>query len=430
MICGRQNKGVLVFCVVSLFMVVLYEPLTKYIHPAFKYMDEFLAVCLVLSSLLHVSVTKETVLFSFEKQITLALLVIFLIGTVPYALGNPPNGMMAYLTDLIIFYKIFAVYFSVRILYRNWNMVQWERTVVAWVSLIILLLACLVVLDKIFVFIPHKDIRFGFYNEELFFGHSSRYAFFFQFAFIVLLPYLVKRNRLFLILVLFLGGLSLRFKYFGFLPFAFLFMFGKGMVNTLKYNYIRTLLVLALISGTTLFAFWGHVKQNFLSEGYARAQLTRKSFQIARDHFPVGSGFGTYGSHASGKYYSKIYYTYRLNTMYGLSKNDARFVADTFWPMVLGQFGYAGLLAYCFIMLCFFRLLIEHLKTSDDELTYFNISAILLLLCLIIDSSSDSILTHNRAVMAFFYIGLVVNMNNRKAYSMGEQAAVENSIDQ
>lgn len=430
MMVEQQSKGAWVFCIMTLFMVVLYEPLTMYIHPAFKYMDEFLACCLVVFSLLHMSLTKETILFSFEKQIVLALFVILLAGTVPYVLGNPPNGMMAFLTDLIIFYKIFAVYFSARILCRNWNMGPWERTVVAWVSLLVLFLACLVVLDKIFDFFPHKDIRFGFYNEELFFGHSSRYAFFFQFAFIVLLPYLVKRNRLFLMLVLFLGGLSLRFKYFGFLPFALLFMFGRGMVNTLKYNYIRTLLVLVLIAGTTLFAFWGHVKQNFLSEGYARAQLTKKSFQIARDHFPAGVGFGTYGSHASGKYYSDIYYVYRLNTVYGLSKNNSRYVADAFWPMVLGQFGYAGLLAYCFIMLCFFRMLIEHLKTSDDELTYFNISAILLLLCLIIDSSSDSILTHNRAVMAFFYIGLVVNMNIKASHPMGEQSAIENSIDQ
>jgi len=430
MIMEQRNKGVLLFCILSVFMVVLYEPLTVYIHPSFKYMDEFLACGLFIFSLLHVSLAKETVLFSFEKQVLAAMLVIFVAGLWPYVLGRHPNDFMAFFTDLIIFYKIFAVYYSARILCRNWDMAQWERTVVAWLSLIVLILVCLVIFDKIFMVFPHKDQRFGINNVELFFGHSSRYAFFFQFAFIVLLPYLIKQNRLFLIVVLFFGGLSLRFKYFGFLPFALLFMFGKGMVNTLKYNYIRTLLVLILIIGTTLFAFWGHVKQNFLSEGYARAQLTKKSFEIARDHFPVGVGFGTYGSHASGKYYSNIYYTYRLNTVYGLSKSNSRFVADAFWPMVLGQFGYAGLLAYCFIMLCFFRLLIEHLKTSDDDLTYFNISAILLLLCLIIDSSSDSILTHNRAVMAFFYIGLVVNMNNRKAYSMGEQTAVENSIDQ
>lgn len=430
MIAERQDKGAFVFFTLSLFMVVLYEPITAYIHPSFKYVDEFVACFLVTASLLHMFLQKGVFVLPFEEKIIGFLIVIFLIGAWPYAHVKPPNGYMAFLTDFVIFYKIFGVYYSVRVLFRGWDMITWERIIVPWFSLMLLVLVVLVVFDKAYDLFPHSEERFGLSNEELFFGHSSRYAFFFQYTFIVLLPFLRKRNPWILITTLVFGGLSLRFKYFGFVPFALLFMFSKKIINTLKFDNIRTIIVLIIITVTILFTFWEHFKQNFLSEGYARAQLTRKSFEIAQDKFPVGSGFGTFGSHASGKYYSEIYYTYHLNNVYGLSKSKWNFMSDTFWPMVLGQFGYLGLLAYCFIIICFFRLLIELLKTSSDALTYFNISAILMLLSLIIDSTSDSILTHNRAVMALFYIGLVVNMNIKAPHPMGELTAVEDSINQ
>ncbi len=62
----------------------------------------------------------------------------------------------------------------------------------------------------------------------------------------------------------------------------------------------------------------------------------------ANDHFPLGSGFGTYGSSEAVKHYSKLYYEYGFNNRWGLSPDFHPFIHDNYWQSVLGQFGWFG----------------------------------------------------------------------------------------
>ena len=52
----------------------------------------------------------------------------------------------------------------------------------------------------------------------------------------------------------------------------------------------------------------------------ARYQLTIKSIEIAADHFPLGSGFGTFASYISAEWYSPIYEMYGLSHVWGLEQ--------------------------------------------------------------------------------------------------------------
>jgi len=78
----------------------------------------------------------------------------------------------------------------------------------------------------------------------------------------------------------------------------------------------------------------------------ARSALYYTSLLIARDHFPLGTGLASFGSHASKLYYSEVYREYGLSEMYGLSPMESNFITDTFWPMVLGEGGVVCLVAY------------------------------------------------------------------------------------
>lgn len=78
----------------------------------------------------------------------------------------------------------------------------------------------------------------------------------------------------------------------------------------------------------------------------ARSALYHTSVLIARDHFPLGAGLASFGSHASKLYYSEVYSHYGISEVYGLSPRDANFITDTFWPMVLGEGGVVSLVAY------------------------------------------------------------------------------------
>lgn len=68
------------------------------------------------------------------------------------------------------------------------------------------------------------------------------------------------------------------------------------------------------------------------------------SIAIARDHFPLGTGVGRFGSHMSRESYSPEYASYGLDQVSGLRADEPIAVTDTFWPMILGETGVVGLL--------------------------------------------------------------------------------------
>jgi hypothetical protein len=78
----------------------------------------------------------------------------------------------------------------------------------------------------------------------------------------------------------------------------------------------------------------------------ARVALYVGSIEIARDNFPLGAGMGRYGSWMSRVEYSPVYAEYGLSDVHGLRQSNSQYATDTFWPMVLGEFGVVGIVGY------------------------------------------------------------------------------------
>ena len=78
----------------------------------------------------------------------------------------------------------------------------------------------------------------------------------------------------------------------------------------------------------------------------ARTALYVGSIAIARDHFPLGTGLGRWGSYMSRRDYSPVYAQYGVDQISGLSRDSPIAIDDTFWPSVLGETGVIGLLAF------------------------------------------------------------------------------------
>jgi hypothetical protein len=78
----------------------------------------------------------------------------------------------------------------------------------------------------------------------------------------------------------------------------------------------------------------------------ARQMLYKAGARIALDHFPVGGGFGSFGSEASISDYSPLYSQYGLSGTYGFRANAPIFLHDASWATVLGETGLAGLAGF------------------------------------------------------------------------------------
>ncbi len=203
----------------------------------------------------------------------------------------------------------------------------------------------------------------------------------------------------------------------GFVVLAIFFLFyGKRLFMISKKLFYSVICGLALI---LIWLFWDWLEMYFsfesINNGWSRAIILYYSFVIGNDFFPLGTGFGTYSSFYSGLHYSWVYDLYGLQNVYGISRRYWGFIADQYWPMVMGQFGYLGLLSMLLIMYHYIKLFLTHIKINIDNYRYYYfLSAILGLLLLLIDSTTDAIFTQQRAVVMFAYFALVVNTTNKK----------------
>jgi len=98
----------------------------------------------------------------------------------------------------------------------------------------------------------------------------------------------------------------------------------------------------------------------------ARDALYINGFKIARDYFPLGAGFGTYGGYISYLIYSPLYYKYGLYKMWGLSPQTGQFISDTFWPHIMGEIGFIGLIIYVAIIFVLITFTVKAVKTFES----------------------------------------------------------------
>ena len=88
-----------------------------------------------------------------------------------------------------------------------------------------------------------------------------------------------------------------------------------------------------------------------------RLVLIIRSAQIFIKHFPLGTGFGTFGSSVAASYYSDLYRRYGVNQYWGMTEYDTRFLNDNYWPMIVAQFNILGLILVCSLLLILFKYL-------------------------------------------------------------------------
>ena len=116
---------------------------------------------------------------------------------------------------------------------------------------------------------------------------------------------------------------------------------------------------------------------------------------IANNFFPLGSGFCTFSSSLSGRFYSPLYYYYDLEWMQGLTPDDYSYAADTFWPNIYSQYGWVGFGLY--LLMLFYITLSVHrrFKPLSDQW----IAGMLLLVYCAAAAFAEAIYTNDTSVI-------------------------------
>lgn len=180
-------------------------------------------------------------------------------------------------------------------------------------------------------------------------------------------------------------------------------VFFKKTANNIKVRkkYVVPVIIIIglggwLIAKNRIHSFWQY------GIYAARPALYLIAIQIAIKYFPVGSGFGTFASSLSGKYYSGVYSKFGISNVYGLTKDSYSYMADAFVPYIYGQFGFIGMGLYVITLIKLFK---ENIRSVGN---INSIAAIVILwLYLIFACSAETIFTNSTAVQFVIAFALI-----------------------
>lgn len=390
--------------ILSLLYIIISDVFINYLginSPIFQYSDEiisiFSAFCICLICIKHKFIISKN-----DSKILKILIVVIGIGILSNIFGKMSDNIYSIFVDILSFSKIFIVFIGFKLLLGK------ESSKRA--------LKKFVIPSKIFLFIAFvcgfislfKDIgmsgnlRFGIRGYRFIFGYEHLFSVYLLVSYLSILMSKEKTNIIYTIFfiscsILTTKGPSIIIAFLT--PFLFWYF---------KKNDKISFKVVVLI-GLSCFILGSFQIDRYLSNTNAPRHLFYKySLITAKDFFPLGSGFATYGSDMAYKNYSPLYYKYGFNIRHGMMKDRGQFLNDNYWPMVLGQFGYGGCLLLIYIM----YIIVKEIQLIKNR----KIKTMLLIIYLyfIIHSIGSSILTSSSGVFGFIFMAIAMNLDKEE----------------
>lgn len=141
----------------------------------------------------------------------------------------------------------------------------------------------------------------------------------------------------------------------------------------------------------------------------ARPALYLVGIRLVYNHFPIGTGFGTFASSLSGRYYSSVYYNYGISNVLGINEDNISYIGDVYWPYIYGQFGILGFLLQIRIFIKLFLYYFKKIINSINRKSY-----IIVWTYSIFASFAEAFFTNSTSVQMSFIISLCLLVNNEQ----------------
>ncbi|MDR1919533.1 MAG: O-antigen ligase domain-containing protein [Tannerellaceae bacterium] len=381
----------IIFLFTLTFGVLLYDTI------GFDYTDECCALFLFVLFVSYLFTTKD---WAINKAFltTIGIFLFYLC----YSLAIGSNTKAAIASDLLIQIKPYLAFFCVYSLLPHLD--AGRKKLLQDIALVYWGLLCLVGIGDIFI--PRLIFEVV--------GHPAYYAasvIACSFCYFICSRF-TRLDRLTFLVLLSIGILSGRSKFYGFYAFACFAILFLPNLKQFKWN-LRNVLILACMLATIIFVAWEKVYFYFYQtvtdevekDMIARYILYVTTPDILRDYFPLGSGFATYATYSSGLYYSHIYADYGIDGVWGMTKEYYNFIADTYYPS-LAQFGVLGILLYATFWVYILRKAYLFYRARGN-IHYFTV-VVMLVGFFGIEGTTDSTFTTHRGFFLLMMLGLVL----------------------
>lgn len=221
------------------------------------------------------------------------------------------------------------------------------------------------------------------------------------------------------VIMLIIGLISTRSKYYGEFVFALylLFFYVPGVMKNIKLRHIVGFIVMLSV---VLIVAWGKIDYYFISGGqdyqmfdeemlasFARPVLYASMFVLLGLHPLLGSGLASFATFASttAVNYSKVYATIGIDNVWGLSEDFDLFICDAFYPE-LAQFGIVGILLFIYFFVWMNKRMSLLLYTSGKISYAIGIISIVVLL---IESIASTTFNQGAGAMCMLLLGCIIS---------------------
>ncbi len=390
---------------ILLAIIILFIYLNYYIPlPAWMgYWDELISIVCIFGGIIslrkhpRINIGKNNHCY----RIVLYTIIVCFIGLVGNLLFELQPSLNAIFRDVIGFVKSPIVFVVVKKLFPSRHV---DRTIRRYVLPVLKYLVWIIaILGFISIFknigLSHMtDIRGGIRPYKFLADHPTSLVMSLVLIWCTFITYENKENHKRYIILYFLISFSLiltmRTKAFVIVAAIWYIKYLTHFTRKFKILY-WTSIVAVIIS-----ASYSKLKLYTTFGGSGRFDLYTGSVSLSKMYFPIGSGFGTFASHLSGVYVSKVYSFIKVSEIFDYYGRTTSIIGDTGYPYYFGQFGFLGMI---FISLIFF-----HIYSLCSYKRLRNYSCVFILLYIIIGLTTESSLLNYGVEIAII---LAINLN-------------------
>ena len=355
---NNGKKGItareIIFIVGAVF--VFFEIyLMKYVN-ALRYVDELIAV-LCLAKIL-IAVFRKGLDRNHIYMLMLMVLVLA-IGLVSNYFAGIQTLSKPIIMDIGNCFKVFVTYVGASLYLKP---VKSKKRIISSLAFVmrcfvVLLFGCMI-LSYVGVLDMGGDNRYGI--ESFYFINDGAGQLSFLFYSIIMVLTLDQKypsqwrqmKLVFIAMALVVWTSTLRTRAFIYVV-AYIALYWALIVKKIKIELNWKTVLLAII---VLYIFSAdQIDMYFSNPKTARAYFARFGSYTMERYFPFGSGFATYGTDAAVVYYSRLYWQYRFYQVWGLNPLNPIFTHDTYWPAIMAQFGFFGLVAMVLVVVFWVR---------------------------------------------------------------------------
>ena len=372
--------------------------------------DEVLVVFLLILYIIRLTNTKR--INKNNLRIIILLMLLILVGIMGNRIHRYQLNYKPIILDIFSTCKVFIMCVTANS-FMNSN-IKKERIIhiLATITRIIVLIAtvcCLISLVKN-IGMSKGEIRYGIRSFSFIYSNPGMFAMSI-YMYLLIQTMDLKYNssslkrKFFIVLTILVWISTLRTRGFIFILIYIImyinYILGKKI--KIKWYWVPIILIISLlIAKSSFYKYFGEISSS------ARKVFLFTSIKVAKDFFPIGAGFATFGTDMAAKYYSRLYYKYDFDIIHGLDPRNPIFAHDTYWPAILGQFGIIGFILVLYIVYNSFHLIYE----SSKENNYNRFMSWFIIIVLLGSSIPAAIFFHFSTVGLIFMMPLMDDKEN------------------